>query len=269
MKNTLTIILVLLGFNLYSQSGLDLNIISYDNLYKVDGKIGKSEIELCYRLNEKSISGFYYYKKYLQKINILGFISNDTISIYEFDQEVNKAGKFIGYLESDSTCIGNWENLATNKTYSFKLTGKHKIFHDYTGYLQITHESKHRLYRIDSMVFGAPYLLKILDRHIIDNYTYFLLRTDGYEGSPDNLYGPCGGGISQVIICAQVDQKGNLIWTSSIRVSSCFDNITCDNIDGEWLDKRYFKIACLKNDKNYIFQYDRNVPKKGFKLIDK
>ena len=182
MKSLWLIILFFVQINAFSQYGLDISIIPYDYNYQISGMINNSEIEMRYQLRNDLISGYYFYNKYNMGINILGFKRNDTVTIFEFDANINKTGRFIGKINSDSTISGVWTNLNNGKKFPFKLAGKSKPFEDYTGYLSVTKEYSQKLYVLDTLV-GIPYYIKTLDWTIKRDTIYYLFRVEGYAGS--------------------------------------------------------------------------------------
>ncbi len=265
MKSFLVVIFLFFQVNLYCQEGFEICIIPVDYQYVISGEIGQSEIEMHYKMENNIISGYYFYKKYSQNINILGYKKDSIITIYEFDDEINKTAKFVGVVKPDSSFDGNWIEINNKRKASFRLIGSFVPFEDYNGYLRIKKVDKLKLYNLDS-IGGKLFSLKVLDWVLKNNNYFMVLRLDGYEGSSSNPYGPCGAGISQIVISMQLDNKCNIIAKSYFQISSCFNHIDTPNEDGEWIDKRYLKFSGSNDFKNFIITYDRNEPENGLSI---
>jgi len=265
MKRLLIIILFFLNVNLFSQNGFEITIVPYDYQYVLSGKLDNSDIELHYCLVNDLISGYYYYKSDFRSINILGFIKNDSITIFEFDSEINKTAKFVGVVSTDSIFFGNWTDLRDDRIIPFKLKGEFSPFKNYEGYLSIKKENKIRLHNLDSLAGKLYYIKPLYWNEKNDNY-YFVFRADGFEGNWGNPNGPCGGGIAQTLICMKIDNKYNFVINSSFVIGSCFDRIYTEIEDGEWIEKRYLKFSGHTDFKDFVVTYDINIPEKGLKI---
>lgn len=93
------------------------------NFFFCEGNIGDVKIYVYLYLDEKNISGKYYYDTIKQFINIEGKISGNRFNIKE---SVNNriTGYFEGTISDDFVFLGEWSSNDGNNKYDFKFSRK-------------------------------------------------------------------------------------------------------------------------------------------------
>ena len=114
-------IFFILVFVFYSNILFSQSPKSYvKKFYFCSGNIGNSKIYLYLYINDKAITGKYYYDGINQFINIEGSISNNIISINE---KVNNriTGYFNGTVSDGMVFSGEWSSYDGNSKYNFEF----------------------------------------------------------------------------------------------------------------------------------------------------
>ena len=118
------ILLTFIILNSFSSSASANTYTFFDTkgYYDYIGSIGNNKITLSIYYNNNKFKGTYIYDKYRKAINIDGKINDaNKITLYEYDNEQNVTGTFIGTLNKDDTITGTWKDKNETKKYKYKL----------------------------------------------------------------------------------------------------------------------------------------------------
>lgn len=117
-KNIIYFIFVLLIAFVYTVS-------SYANetpyLLKYDGKINNMKIHMEINVEENSLNGFYYYKKYKKNIELKGSIEQYEKVILKEYYNYSLTGIFKGKIKSDNIIEGVWTSPDGDREYPFEI----------------------------------------------------------------------------------------------------------------------------------------------------
>jgi hypothetical protein len=270
IKYFITLIAFLITINTQGQSNIEIGIVRPDYLYEMNGKIGDLDIDMFYRISQNTITGYYYYEKYDQPINILGLIKNDTILIYEFDNEINKTGLFKGFVTNNSVFNGNWINLKSNKKTPFELKGTITPFKNLKCEVYIKKDNVLKFYNLADSIVGMPFDFYLLDYSKKNGDHFFLFKMRSLSKPYGNGNGLCGAGYEEKLVLLQLDYEFGILKESSYVINSCWYNYTTEEADINWEEGKYLKIKGdifeSKGDTIFLISYDKSNPESGLKI---
>jgi hypothetical protein len=264
--------LCLFGLSKHTQAQyLEAGVVTSDHQYRAEGKISNMEIDMRFRIsNNNSISGHYYYKKYFIPINILGFVRNDSLQIFEFDQDINKSGRFVCTLSDQIHIIGEWINLKNNRRLPLTLKSVSQ-FKNLSGQIFIKNGYEIKYVKLETSKISIPDEFNLINITNKNGKKYLLFRLGGLSKPESDGRGHCGAGIEEELVWMEIDSNLNILRVQTYLINSCIYNYDSLTEDSSWhdhifqLEGSYYTSG---NEKIFQISYDKSRPEKGLTFIN-
>jgi len=245
-----TILLILVFvFAIFSSCSNDATTSNgaHDFVKTLEGTIGKHDIMMKLTSNSGEISGSYFYKSQMQKMELKGKLdAQGAITINEFNDKGSMTGIFTGKMSGENKMEGNWAKpngdsplpfvlLLSNSDYDAQLAAasQHSDYSHFKGTYSFHWENKSIGEGFDDPNSGGNALT--IEGIEGNEFTYCLSIYEGYHACDETLKGKgtfqsnteATFEYSDIYAEAETSSKAYIKWTKDSIVVSEFSFIGC------------------------------------------